>query len=89
MDARTIVSSRGQIVIPKYMRETLGLHCGSELILNLREDKVLEVHPVQKNIRDFFGKGKSRAAIMSLDDIDTAIAQAVKQKDDPSGNRSC
>ena len=89
MDARAIVSSRWQIVIPKYMRETLGLQYGSELILNLREDKVLEVYPVQKNICDFFGKGNSRSAIMSLDDIDTAIAQAVNQKDNSSGNRSC
>ena len=83
MDARIIVSSRGQIVIPKYMRETLGLHYGSELILSLREDKVLEVHPMQKNICDFFGRGKSRASTMSLADIDTAIAQAVtNQKQD-------
>jgi AbrB family looped-hinge helix DNA binding protein len=83
MDARIIVSSRGQIVIPKYMRETLGLHYGSELILSLREDKVLEVHSMQKNICDFFGRGKSRASIMSLADIDTAIAQAVtNQKQD-------
>lgn len=86
MDARTIVSSRGQIVIPKYMRETLGLHYGSELILNLREGKVLEVHPVQKNICEFFGKGKSKAGMMSLSDIDAAITQAI---DDASGQTLC
>jgi len=38
---------------------------------------------MQKNICDFFGEGKSRSAIMSLDDIDAAIAQAVtNQKQD-------
>jgi len=83
MDIRMTVSSKVQVVIPKFLRNMLGLHSGSELIVHLRQDKVLELQPVQRNIREFFGKGAHRikGKKMSLADIDTAIAQAVTDND--------
>lgn len=83
MDVRMTVSSKGQVVIPKFVRNMLGLHSGSELIVHLRQDKVLELQPVQRDICEFFGKGAHRVKgkKMSLDDIDNAIAQAVSEND--------
>lgn len=81
MDTRMIVSSRGQVVIPKAIRKTLGLHSGSELIVHLRKDKVLELQPIQRKIQDFFGMGAARlkGKRMSISDIDAAISKAIEE----------
>ena len=78
MNAKTTVSSKGQIVIPKYIRELLGLHYGSELMLNLRKDNVLEIYPKVRNIEDFFGRGRqiNKQNTMTIQDIDDTIAEA-------------
>ena len=60
MYVRITVSSKGQVIIPKNIRNKLGLHLGSELSLHLRKDKVLELQSVQRNLKDFFGKGRGR-----------------------------
>lgn len=79
MESKTVVSSRGQVVIPKFIREVIGLHAGSQLFLSVRPDHVLELTPVHKSIQEFFGKGSasSKNKRMSLEDIDTAIAEAI------------
>ena len=80
MDTKMIVSSKGQVVIPKTIRKTLGLHSGSELLIHLRKDKVLEIQPIYRKIEEFFGMGAARVKgkKMSIADIDTAIAKAVE-----------
>ena len=35
MSAKAILSSKGQLVIPKNFRKKMGLHFGSELVLQL------------------------------------------------------
>lgn len=80
MDTKVIVSSKGQVVIPKSLRKTLGLHSGSELIIHLRKDKVLELQLIHRNIKECFGMGAARVKgqKMSIADIDAAIAKAVE-----------
>jgi len=81
MNAKTIMSSKGQVVIPKTIRDNIGLHSGSELIIHLREDNVLEFKLVSKSLRDFFGKGalgsKQDNVKPKVTDIDAIIAEAV------------
>ncbi len=80
MNTKTVMSSRGQVVIPKFMREIIGLHSGSEFIIHLREDNVLEFKPVCKELKDFFGKGTAKLQQLSktnIVDIDAAIGEAV------------
>jgi AbrB family looped-hinge helix DNA binding protein len=87
MDAKAIVSAKGQVVIPKMMREVLGLHYGSELIINLRKDDVIEIKQVKKNLSHFFGMGKRIIKEQGLDDsvvdVDEAISQAIMEKNFP------
>ncbi|MBS0184860.1 MAG: hypothetical protein JSS34_00670 [Proteobacteria bacterium] len=47
-------------------------------LLNLRKDKIVEIYPKTRNIREFFGQGKhQKMSPMSIEEIDDAIAQAV------------
>jgi AbrB family looped-hinge helix DNA binding protein len=90
MDTKAIVSAKGQIVIPKIMREMMGLHYGSELIINLRQDDVIEIKQVKKELSHFFGMGKRIIKEQGLDDsvvdVDEAIAQAIMEKNSPLKN---
>jgi len=83
MDIKAVVSAKGQVVIPKLMREAMGLHRGSELIINLRDDDVLEVRPIKRDLTNFFGMGKRIIRKYGLaetpTDVDKAIAQAIEE----------
>jgi AbrB family looped-hinge helix DNA binding protein len=83
MNAKAILSSKGQLVIPKNLRKKMGLHFGSELTLELTNKNTLEISPITQNISKFFGMGKSKInqQIMSIDDIDKAISRAVIKND--------
>lgn len=83
MEAKAILSSKGQLVIPRRIRQKLGLHTGSELILELTAKNSLEILPVKNDISDFFGMGKnsSKNKSMSIKDIDKAISNAIKKND--------
>jgi AbrB family looped-hinge helix DNA binding protein len=85
MTATTTLSSKGQVVIPKILRERLGLHPGSELLIRLKGKDVLEFKPIQRHISEMFGKGAPYVADqppMSVEDMDSAIAQAVMKNND-------
>lgn len=83
MSAKAILSSKGQLVIPKNLRKKMGLHSGSELILELTDNNSLEILPVTQNISKFFGMGKNikQQKTMSIEDIDKAISEAVINND--------
>lgn len=83
MNAKAVLSSKGQLVIPKNLRKKMGLHFGSELTLELTNKNTLEITPITQNISKFFGMGKSKInqQIMSIDDIDKAISRAVIKND--------
>lgn len=51
---QTTVSSKGQIVIPKEVRESLGLNTGTEVFVRTRDDGIVEIVPIKKNIADLF-----------------------------------
>lgn len=81
MNAKAILSSKGQVVIPKNMRNQLGLHSGSEFAISVKKRGVIELKPIARNIKDFFGKGKSCSGLESTHDIDDLITQAVIEND--------
>ena len=76
----TILSSKGQMIIPKKIRSLMGLHTGCKLILKL-VDNNLQIVPVKKDISSFFGMGKrDNNEVMSVEDMDEAIGKAVYDK---------
>ncbi len=76
---KTIMSSKGQIVIPKIYRNQLGLHTGMELTVNIRNKEIIELKPVARNIQNFFALGKDASA--NKCEIDELISEAVIDND--------
>lgn len=83
MSAKAILSSKGQVVIPKSLREKLGLHSGIEFAIGIKKKGVIELKPVRRNLQDFFGRGKRNKTSKSPvgEDIDKLIAKAVIEND--------
>jgi AbrB family looped-hinge helix DNA binding protein len=83
MSAKAILSSRGQLVIPKDLRKKMGVHSGSELILELTNKNSLEISFVKQDISKFFGMGRSKKdqKTMSVEDIDRAISETIIKND--------
>lgn len=79
---KAVVSSKGQIVIPKLLRQQLGIHAGNELLFTARPDGIIEIKPMERSIEMFFGRCKGETeAPMSVEEMDTAIMEAVSEDD--------
>lgn len=83
--SKITVSSRGQVVIPKEVRDACGIHGGSEIMVKTRNDGVIELRPLKRNVGDLF-KGED-AATGSAVDVDQAIAEAVEGDDQRTKTR--
>lgn len=86
LNGKAIVSSKGQIVIPKMLRIKLGIHAGNELLFKARSDGVIELRQVERSIDMFFGRCKQENQT-ALKDIDEAIMQAVIENDKNSKSK--
>jgi AbrB family looped-hinge helix DNA binding protein len=82
MNVKATLSSKGQVVIPRPLREALGLHAGSELVFEMHKNGVLEVKPLKRTIESFLGRCKrSGKQPLSIEDMDEAIGRAVINND--------
>ncbi len=82
MNAKAVISSKGQVVVPRLLREALGFHAGMELIFEMHKNGILKVKPVKRTIDMFFGRCKQAGKEpLSVADIDEAIGQAVIEND--------
>lgn len=87
MNNKAIVSSKGQVVIPKAVREKLGIHAGNELLFKTRSDGVIEIRQIERSIDMFFGRCKrAHEPPMSIEDMDKAIMEAVIESDIKTSN---
>lgn len=78
---KAIVSSKGQVVIPKSLRIALGIHAGTELVFKKANDTLL-IKPTQRSIEMLFGCCKTKNdRPMTVEEIDKTIMQAVLEDD--------
>ena len=76
---KATVSSRGQLVIPKEIRDACGIVTGTEILIRTREDGVIELKALKRNVTDLF---KNRGAPEGPPTvIDEAIAAAIAEND--------
>jgi AbrB family looped-hinge helix DNA binding protein len=82
MNSKAIVSSKGQVVIPRKLREKVGIYTGNELLFKARPDGVIEIRRLTRSIDMFFGRCKRKnESSLSIKDIDAAIMQAIIEND--------
>ncbi len=79
------LTSKGQITLPKEIRDRLGLDAGAMLDFQLLEDNTITARPVKPDARRIRGLLKSpRAAALTVEQMDEGIAKHVRQKHAPT-----
>jgi antitoxin PrlF len=67
---KTIVSEKGQITIPKPIRDKMGIHPGTVLEIETSEDKIIAL---KKEPVDVFSKWKGKAKLPDNLSVDEYI----------------
>jgi len=77
--ALTKLSTKGQVVLPKDVRETLGISSGAELEVEVR-DGVILLRPIRSTtVDDLLGMLTWTGPPKSIDDMELAIAAGAKK----------
>lgn len=80
MDTVTL-SSKGQLTIPRQMREALGLAPGARLQASIDRHGRLVLVPSKYEPEDLFRHRPTADRVLSLEDMDRAIAAAAGRED--------
>lgn len=71
------VTSKGQITIPKLVRDALHLRTGDRVSFVVREDGVVEVRPATVDLGSLVGTLRRPGPAVSVTAMDEAIGRAV------------
>jgi antitoxin PrlF len=74
------VTSKGQITIPKEVRDIVGLEAGHRVSFQVRKDGVVELRPDTVDVMSLCGIFKPRVKGVTLADMDDAIRKAATRK---------
>jgi AbrB family looped-hinge helix DNA binding protein len=58
--ATSSVTSKGQITIPKRIREQLRLRTGDKVDFSVEQDGTVKLHPIAKRVSEVFGAFASK-----------------------------
>jgi AbrB family looped-hinge helix DNA binding protein len=73
---RAPISTKGQVVIPKAIRERLGLHAGDKVDFIVQENGDVLLRPATVDIRSLKGCLKPpKGKVVSLEDMERAIRE--------------
>ena len=73
------ITSKGQVTIPKPVRDTLKLRTGDRLDFVVEPDGTVRIIPVTASIKDLKGLAPKPKRKLSLEDMDNAVVKgAVK-----------
>ena len=79
--ALATLTSKGQVTIPKEIRESLHLHSGDKIEILVRESGEAIIRPVCQKVDDIFCKLKNiNQKTLSVDDMDRAIKKRLRDK---------
>ena len=69
------LTSKGQLTVPKPVRDRLRLHPGDRLEFFLRDDGHVEMVPKKSSLRELKGMVPPPVTGVSVDDMEQAIAE--------------
>jgi len=83
--AKTTITTKGQVTIPKRVRDSLGLRAGDRLEFEVEPDGSMRVSRVPEGDEDlplygFLADKVARDRPMTLEEMDQAIADAVVER---------
>lgn len=75
------ITTKGQVTIPKTVRDSLQLHSGDKIEIILTKDREAVIRPVSKKVDDIFGKlHKPGRKTISLEEMDRAIQNRMRER---------
>ena len=79
--ALATLTTKGQVTIPKQIRETLKLHTGDKIEIIVTKNREAIIRPISKKVDDVFSKlyDPARKAV-SVDSMNDAISNRMKSK---------
>lgn len=77
---RAKLTSKGQITIPKPVRDALGLHAGDRVAFQIREDGTAVVQPETGDLRTLRGSVRSRVRGVTMEAMDRAIRRHLARR---------
>jgi antitoxin PrlF len=81
------LTSKGQITLPKEIRDRLGLDAGSMLDFQVLEDNTITARPVAPDARRIRGLLKSPHAIpLTVEQMDEAVSKHLRDRHAPARN---
>ena len=79
--AVAILTTKGQVTIPKEIRESLQLRTGDKIEIIVTEKREAIIRPISKKVDDVFGKlHKPERKTIPLEAMDEAIRDRMKDK---------
>ena len=75
----TVITSKGQVTIPKALRDKLKLHAGDRLDFIVEPDGTARLVPVTASIKELKGLVPKPKRKLSLEDMENAIAKGTSK----------
>ena len=81
MSTTAVVREKGQVTLPKAMREQLGIEPGSRLAFSVSPDGSLRAQVLAKGAGALYGLlARPGEAARSIDEMDAAVTRVVKSR---------
>ena len=75
------ITTKGQVTIPKNIRDTLKLHSGDKIEITVTKDGEAVIRPIANKVDDIFCKlYKQGRKAVSIESMDSAVKNRMKGK---------
>jgi antitoxin PrlF len=79
--ALATITAKGQVTIPKTIRDCLKIHAGDKIEIILTKDREAIIRPISKKVDDIFCKlHKSGKTSVSIDAMEEAVKKRLREK---------